>query len=75
MPSEPRRYEKDQLISLPEAAEISGFNPKYLAQLAKKGRLNASKIGGIWLTTRADLESYIRSRQKKGAYRDDIDID
>ena len=75
MPIEPERCEKDQLISLPEAAEISGFNPKYLAQLAKKGRLNARKIGGVWLTTRADLESYINSRQKRGAYRDDIDID
>ena len=67
--------EKTRLISLPEAAEIYGFNPKYLAQLANKGRLNAQKIGGVWVTTREDVETYIRSRQKRGAYRDDIQVD
>jgi hypothetical protein len=74
----PRDYEdpqKNRLISLPEAADIYGFNPKYLAQLAKKGRLSAQKIGGIWLTTQHDVETYIRSRQRKGAFREDIDID
>ena len=69
------KNQKEQLISLPEAAEISGFNPKYLAQLAKKGRLSARKIGGIWVTTRVELAAYISSRQKRGAYRKDIDID
>jgi hypothetical protein len=66
--------DKTRLISLPEAAELYGFNAKYLAQLAKRGRLTAHKIGGIWLTTPNDIEDYIRSRQKTGAYRRDIEI-
>lgn len=75
MPDELRRGGKDRLISLPEAAQIYGFNPRYLAELAKKGRLNAQKIGNSWVTTPKDVEEYVRSRKKIGAYRDDIDID
>ena len=66
---------KKRLISLPEAAEIYGFNAKYLAQLAGKGRLEAKKIGGVWITTPEDMERYIKSRQKRGAYREDIQLD
>jgi hypothetical protein len=65
--------DKERLISLPEAADIYGFNAQYLSQLARKGRLEAKKIGGIWLTTPGNVEEYIRSRQKRGAFRDDIE--
>lgn len=64
--------DKTRLISLPEAAEMYGFNAQYLSQLAKKGRLQAQKIGGVWLTTPQSIEDYIDSRQKRGAYRKDI---
>jgi hypothetical protein len=72
-PAEPEN--KDRLISLPEAAEIYGFNRRYLSALARRGRLSARKIGGVWLTTPKDVEDYIRTREKKGAYRDDINLD
>jgi len=67
--------DKNRLISLPEAAELYGFNAKYLAQLANKGRLQARKIGGVWLTTPQNVENYIRSRKPTGAYRGDIQIE
>lgn len=67
--------DKDRLISLPEAAKIYGFNPRYLSELAKKGRLKAEKIGHSYVTTPAYVEEYIRSRKKRGAYRDDIHLD
>lgn len=66
--------DKARLISLPEAAELYGFNAAYLAQLASKGRLGAQKIGNSWVTTPQKVEDYIRSRQKRGAYRDDIKL-
>ena len=75
MPDETTNDDKSRLISLPEAAKIYGFNRKYLAELAKKGRLKARKIGNTWITTPADVESYIRSRKQMGAYRDDIQVD
>ena len=65
--------DKDELISLAEAARRYGFSHSLLRQVARTGRLRARKIAKTWLTTPADVENYIRSRQKRGAYRDDIE--
>ncbi len=67
--------DKTRLISLPEAAELYGFTPEYLNQLARKGRLQAQKVGDRWITTPQNVEDYIASRQKRGVYREDIKID
>lgn len=67
--------DKTRLISLPEAAELYGFDQRYLGKLARKGRLKAQKVGKMWVTTPADMEDYIISREKRGAYREDIQID
>jgi len=70
--SDEQPLDKTRPITLAEAAEIYGFNHRFLAELARKGRLKARKSGGVWLTTPADVEDYIASRQKRGAYRNDI---
>lgn len=67
--------DKTRLISLADAAALYGFSSKYLGNLAKKGRLKAQKIGNSWVTTPKDMEEYIVSRQEKGVYRTDIQID
>ena len=64
--------DKERLISLAEASEMYGFNRDYLGELARRGRLEAHKIGNMWVTTPADVEEYIRSRESRGAYRKDI---
>ena len=71
----PDHDDKTRLISLPDAAAIYGFDQRYLATLARKGRLKAQKVGDVWVTTPLDMESYIRSRQKRGVFREDIQID
>lgn len=63
---------KDVLISLAEAARRYGFSQDYLSLLARKGRLKAVKIARNWLTIPANVEECIRSRQRRGRYRDDI---
>jgi hypothetical protein len=65
--------DKERLIGLAEASDIYGFNRDYLSELARRGRLQAKKIGNMWVTTPADVETYIRSRDKRGVYRDDIE--
>ena len=67
--------DKNALISLAEVAEIYGFDQRYLATLARKGRLNARKIGNSWATTPQSVEIFIQSRQKRGVFREDIFID
>jgi excisionase family DNA binding protein len=67
--------DKTRLISLPEAAELYGLSPSYLRALAQKGRLKAQKVGDRWVTCPQDVEQYIRSRQQRGVFRDDIQLD
>jgi hypothetical protein len=66
--------DKTRLISLPEAAELYGFNADYLGQLARRGRLKAQKVGNSWVTTPKDIEEFIQSRRKRGIFRDDIQL-
>jgi hypothetical protein len=67
--------DKTRLISMAEAAQIYGFAQPYLAELARKGRLKARKMGKFWVTTPQNVEEFIRSRQQKGAFRSDIQTD
>ena len=75
MTEEQETSSKNHLISLADAAKIYGLNADHLRHLAQKGRLHARKIGNSWATTRADMETYIGSRKKRGAYRNDIQVD
>ena len=67
--------DKTRLISLPEAAELYGLSHSYLRAIARKGRLQAQKVGTNWVTTPKDVENYIASRENRGVFRDDIQID
>ena len=71
----PENEDKTRLITLAEASNLYGFNPVYLNELARKGRLKAQKLGRDWFTTPNDVEDYIQSRKKRGVYRDDIQLD
>ena len=71
----PEPDDKTRFISLADAAAMYGFNADYLGQLARKGRLKAQKFGNSWVTTPGNVEDFIRSRQKRGSYRGDIDLD
>lgn len=59
-----------ELISLTQASELYGLHADYLGELARKGRLTARKVGATWVTTKKNIENYIKSRQKRGAYRE-----
>jgi excisionase family DNA binding protein len=65
--------EDRELITISEATRRFGLSPQYLRDIARSGRLKAQKIGRDWLTTPADVEAYISSRTRKGAFRKDID--
>lgn len=63
---------KGRLITLSEASEMYGFEQTYLSKLAQRGRLQAEKLGYMWITTPASVEKYIQSRKQRGMYRHDI---
>ncbi|MGD9092089.1 MAG: helix-turn-helix domain-containing protein [Anaerolineales bacterium] len=48
----------DNHITVQEAAEITGYNVQYLRRLLRAGKLDALKIGQIWLVNLASVQAY-----------------
>ena len=59
-PSDPLNV--GELISLAQAADLSGFTYNFLKEIAQSGRLKAKKIGRNWATTEAAIEEYKKNR-------------
>ncbi|GAB4422349.1 MAG: hypothetical protein Kow00106_19520 [Anaerolineae bacterium] len=68
MPSEPRDSigETQSLISLVEAAKISGFSQGYLRRLMREGKISGIKIGRDWLTTEKAVKDYLSTERRRG---------
>ncbi len=56
---------RDEFISLSRAAKRSPYSQEYLSLLARKGRIEAIKLGRIWHIKRSVLQKYIRQQQKR----------
>jgi len=56
----------DELISLSEAAELSGFTTRHLRLLATNGEIWAKKLGRNWLTTAQAVQEYLARDRKPG---------
>jgi len=60
-----------------EAADLTGYNVKYLRNLVRRGRVEARKVGRDWLVNRESLLAYKRRMdrlgpQKHNPWRDDL---
>jgi excisionase family DNA binding protein len=51
----------ERLISLTEAAAMSGISSGHLRHLAEQGKLSARKIGRNWVTTTAAVAEYLQN--------------
>ena len=51
-----------ELITLQEAAEYASLTRDTLLNYVRRGRLKARKMGWMWVTTRAAVDEYMRSR-------------
>jgi hypothetical protein len=62
----------DEVITLAEAAAVSGKAPHTLTLQAARGKLRAKKVGHTWITTRHWLEQYLRTfaRARRGTATD-----
>jgi len=52
-------------ISLAEAAKGTPSSQDYLSLLARKGKIDAIKLGRNWMTTRKAVQEYMKSRKKE----------
>lgn len=53
-----RPPEHPELLSLAEGAELVGRAPETLRHAALRGALEAWRVGGRWVTTRAAVAAY-----------------
>ncbi|HEY4497798.1 MAG TPA: hypothetical protein VJC20_03540, partial [Candidatus Paceibacterota bacterium] len=66
-------------LSLNKAAQHAPYSAEYLSLLARKKKLPAKKINGVWFTTRAALASYmerqmLRSTIEQGVVSSPLDF-
>jgi len=56
----------DELISLRQAAEISGYTTNHLRLLVSKNELWAKKIDSFWVTTEEAIFEYMNNKSNFG---------
>ncbi len=65
----------DDLLSLREAAAVSGLSASHLRLLSRTGRLVAQKLGRDWFTTEAAVLAYLADEGARsndpGKYRNE----
>ncbi len=54
------------LISLSEAAKLSGFTTRHLRHLAINGEIWAKKLGRNWFTTVMTVREYLATDRRPG---------
>ena len=62
-----------ELISLAEAARISGLSHSHLRLLVRQGKVWGTKIGRDWLTTEEAIRAYLATERKPGPKPHDED--
>jgi excisionase family DNA binding protein len=60
---------QDEILTLPEIAQLLKVAEKTVYSMAQKKQLPAFKVGGQWRFKRVDLDHWIE--QRKAASRDD----
>jgi len=60
-----RPLEREELISLSEAAAEFGFSAGHLRYLVSSGIVHGRKIGRNWVTTRKAVAEYARDEFKR----------
>ena len=56
----------DELISLSEAAILSGLSPSYLRLLVSNGDIWGKKLGRNWLTTQQTVKDFLAQERRRG---------
>lgn len=50
--------ERDQLLTVPQAAALLGMHRAAAFRAVQAGRLPAIRVGGVWVLRRTDVEVY-----------------
>ncbi|MBX4186856.1 MAG: helix-turn-helix domain-containing protein [Candidatus Doudnabacteria bacterium] len=58
-----------ELLSLKDASDLTPYCADYLNLLARKGKIQARKIGQDWLIAKSDLFSYLRRQHLESRHQ------
>jgi hypothetical protein len=72
-PAPPADDPLEAVISLAEAARLSGLAAHTLTLQAERGKLHARKVGHSWITTRYWLDDYLARHARHARRRPDPD--
>lgn len=56
-----------EYINIKEAAKGTPYTQEYLSLLARKGRLDAIKLGRNWVVTKKTVENYTKNVKERKA--------
>jgi excisionase family DNA binding protein len=54
------------LIGIDEAADYSGFTTRHIRLLLFRGKIQGKKIGRDWITTKEEIDKYLKLERKPG---------
>ena len=57
----------DEILTLPEVAQLLKVAEKTVYTMAQKGELPAFKVGGQWRFRRTDLDAWIDTKTRRAA--------
>jgi excisionase family DNA binding protein len=56
----------DELITLPEAAKLSGLSHSHLRKLVRTGEIWGKRFGQTWVTTEKAVRAYLARNRRPG---------
>ena len=59
------------LVTVSEAAKMTGFSTEHITWLARKEKVTGRKAGGVWLIELESLQEYERKMKELGAHKHD----
>jgi Fic family protein len=62
---EGKKGKKPELLSLNKLAKGTPYSSEYLSLLARKGVIDAIKVGRVWQSTRKSIASYVEQHKRK----------
>ena len=56
-------------LTVNEAAKLSGYNPDYIRELIRQGKIKARKFSIVWMVDRISLLAFLKKAQAMGEKR------
>jgi excisionase family DNA binding protein len=64
----------DEILTLPEVAQLLKVAEKTVYTMAQKSQLPAFKVGGQWRFKRVDIDRWIEQRRHTSSTKEEVDV-